>query len=184
MKIPLGISNHHVHVTKEVLEILFGKDHKLTLKRDLRQPGEFAAEETVTLKNKDKIIEHVRVIGPCRNYTQVELLQKDCEYLGIEAPVRTSSYLDNSATLTIVGPAGEYNAASEVIVSNKHIHLSNEDLKSLGKENGDIVNVEVNDIIVTDVHLKANDNYVFEMHINKDEAEELGLENNMEVTIC
>ncbi|NLC48535.1 MAG: propanediol utilization protein [Tenericutes bacterium] len=184
MKILLGISNHHVHVTKEALEALFGKNYKLNVKRNLKQPGEFAAEETVILQKGDKIIEHVRVIGPCRTYTQVELLQKDCDYLGINAPVRTSSYLDNSETLTMIGPAGKYEAKSEVIVSNKHIHLTNEHLKSLNKENGDIVDVMINGILVKDVHLKANDNYSLEMHINKDEAEKLCLENDMEVTIC
>lgn len=185
MKIKVGVSNHHVHLTKEALEVLFGKDYVLTRKRDLLQKGQYACEETVTLKKNDKLIEHVRIIGPCRNYTQVELLDRDNEYFGINAPTRKSGVLDNSETLIIVGPKGEYIAKNMVIVSNTHIHMSAEDLVAFNKSNDEIVKVKTDSgLIIENVHIKSDETCVLEMHINKDIAEKLGLETGNEVEIC
>lgn len=185
MKIKVGVSNHHVHLTKETLEILFGKDYVLTKKRDLIQKGQYACEETVTLKKDDKIIEHVRIIGPCRNYTQVELLDRDNEFFNINAPTRKSGNLENSETLTIIGPKGEYKAESMVIVSDTHIHMSSNDLITFNKTNDEIVKVKTNNnIIIEPVHIKSDDTCVLEMHINKDIAEKLNIETGSEVEIC
>ena len=185
MKIKIGVSNHHVHLTHEALEVLFGKDYELTKKRDLVQKGQYACEETVTLKKDDKILEHVRIIGPCRKYTQVELLDRDNEYFGINAPTRKSGDLNNSGTLTIVGPKGEYEAKSMVIVSDTHIHMSAEDLVTFNKMNDEVVKVITdNNIIIEPVHIKSDETCVLEMHINTDIAESLGVETGNEVKIC
>lgn len=185
MKIKIGVSNHHVHLTHEALEVLFGKDYELTKKRDLVQKGQYACEETVNLKKDDKVLEHVRIIGPCRKYTQVELLDSDNEYFGINAPTRKSGVLDNSETLTIVGPKGEYEAKSMVVVSNTHIHMSSDDLINFNVSNDEIVKVKTNSgLIIKDVHIKSDETCVLEMHINKDIAGSLNIETGDEVEIC
>ena len=185
MIIKSALSNHHIHVTREVLDILFGKNYNLNVRRMLVQKGQFAAEETVTLIKNNKKIENVRIVGPCRKYTQVELLDRDNEFFGINAPTRKSGVLENSETLTIVGPKGEYEAKSMVIVSDTHIHMSAEDLVTFNKMNDEVVKVITdNNIIIEPVHIKSDETCVLEMHINKDIAESLGVETGNEVEIC
>ena len=148
--IKVGVSNHHIHLTEKDLFTLFGEGYKLTNKRDLVQKGQFACEETVTLERDGKILEHIRIIGPCRSYTQVELLDRDNEYFGIKAPVRTSGDL----------------AGSEWI-------------------KGQTVKVRYeNGVVLDDVHIKSDPTCVLELHMNKDEAESLGIETGMSVEIC
>ena len=185
MKIKVGVSNHHVHLTKEALEILFGKDYVLTKKRDLIQKGQYACEETVTLKKGKKVLEHVRIIGPCRKYTQVELLETDNDFFGLDCPVRKSGDLVGSETITIVGPKGEYEAVESTIIADRHIHMSKEDLETFKRHNDEVVKVNVeNGVTLDDVHIKSDETCVLEMHINKDEATKLGIETGMEVKIC
>lgn len=107
MKIKVGISNRHVHLTKEDLYILFGDNYELTPRNYLDQKGQFATEETVTLKTDKNIKQYVRIVGPPRSYTQVEVLESDKDYFGINPPVRNSGSLDNSENITIIGPKGE-----------------------------------------------------------------------------
>ena len=185
MKIKVGISNHHVHLSQEALEILFGKGYELTVKNKILQKGQFAAEEQVTLQRNGKTLEHIRIVGPVRPYTQVELLEKDNEYFEINAPVRASGDLENSESMMIIGPNGTYMANSSVIISNRHIHMSAEDLKTFNVNNKDIVVVKTKDgILMDNVTIKSDDTCVLEYHINKDEAIDLGIENGDEVEIC
>ena len=185
MNIKVGVSNHHIHVTKEVLEILFGKGYELTKKRELTQLHQFAAEETVTLELNGKVLEHIRIVGPCRKYTQVELLERDNEYFGIHAPVRTSGDLSGSETINIIGPKGTYHAVESTIVADRHIHMSAEDLKTFNLSRGDEVKVQCeNGVVLDKVDIKSDETCVLEFHMNKDEAEKLGIETGMEVTIC
>ncbi len=185
MDIKVGVSNHHIHVTRETLDILFGKNYELTKKRDLVQIGQFAAEETVTLERNGKTLEHIRIIGPCRNYTQVELLEKDNDYFGIKAPVRTSGDLAGSETMDIIGPQGRVHAVESTIVADRHIHMSAEDLITFGVEKGQTVTVEYeNGVVLGDVHIKSDPTCKLELHMNKDEAECLGIETGMSVKIC
>lgn len=185
MNIKIGVSNHHIHLTKEVLEILFGKGYKLTPKRYLTQKGQYACEETVTLKKGKKVLEHVRIIGPCRKYTQVELLETDNSFFGLDCPVRKSGDLVGSETITIVGPKGEYEAVESTIIADRHIHMSKEDLETFKRHNDEVVKVNVeNGVTLDDVHIKSDETCVLEMHINKDEATKLDIETGMEVKIC
>lgn len=185
MKIKVGVSNHHVHLTKEALEILFGNGYELHNKRDLLQKGQFAAEETVTLEKNGKQLEHIRIIGPCRNYTQVELLEKDNEFFGINAPVRSSGDLKDSETITIIGPQGIYFARESTIVADRHIHMSAQDLIDFNRQNKDVVTIKCeNGVLMDNVHIKSDDTCVLEYHMNKDEALDLGIETGMEVEIC
>ena len=185
MNIKIGVSNHHIHLTKEVLEILFGKGYKLTPKRYLTQKGQYACEETITLKKGKKVLEHVRIIGPCRKYTQVELLETDNEFFGLDCPVRKSGDLIGSETITIVGPKGEYEAVESSIIADRHIHMSKDDLETFKRHNDEVVKVNVeNGVTLDDVHIKSDETCVLEMHINKDEATKLDIETGMEVKIC
>ena len=185
MNIKIVVSNHHIHLTKELLEILFGKGYKLTPKRYLTQKGQYACEETVTLKKGKKVLEHVRIIGPCRKYTQVELLETDNDFFGLDCPVRKSGDLVGSETITIVGPKGEYEAVESTIIADRHIHMSKEDLEIFKRHNDEVVKVNVeNGVTLDDVHIKSDETCVLEMHMNKDEATKLGIETGMEVKIC
>ncbi len=185
MDIKVGVSNHHVHLTKQALEVLFGKNYELTNKRDLVQIGQFACEETVTIEKNGKTLEHIRIIGPCRKYTQVELLEKDNEFFGINAPIRTSGDLSGSETVDIIGPNGRYHAVESTIVADRHIHMSAEDLITFNVNKGDTVTVEYeNGVVLGDVHIKSDETCKLELHMNKDEAEKLGIETGMSVKIC
>ena len=184
MKIKVGVSNHHIHVTRETLDILFCKGYELHNKRDLVQKGQFAAEETVTLECNGKQLEHIRIIWPCRTYTQVELLERDNEYFGIQAPVRDSGDLEGSENATLIGPNGVYYAKESTIVADRHIHMSAEDLITFNQKDKNIVTISCeNGVVMDNVHIKSDETCVLEYHMNKDEAEELGIETGMEIKI-
>ncbi len=185
MDINVGVSNHHVHLTREACDILFGEGYELTKKRDLVQIGQFAANETVNLEINGRLLEHIRVIGPLRNYTQVELLERDNKFLGLNAPIRTSGDLAGSETMNIIGPMGIYHAVESTIVADRHIHMSAEDLVTFNRQKGETVSVEFeNGVKLDDVHIKSDETCKLEMHMNKDEAESLGIETGMKVHIC
>ncbi len=185
MKVSIGVSNHHVHLTREDLDKLFGPGYELHNKRDLVQIGQFAAEETVTLSRNGKTLEHIRIIGPCRNYTQVELLDRDNDYFGIKAPTRTSGDLEGSETMTITGPYGSIEAVESTIVADTHIHMSAEDLVTFNQTKGNTVKVLFeNNVEYENVHIKSDPTCKLELHMNKDEAERLKIETGMGVTIC
>jgi len=176
IEIPVGVSNRHVHLTEDDVSLLFGKDYKLTKRRDLSQIGQFACEEVVTLKSKDKIIEHVRVIGPIRKYTQVEISKTDADYLELNPPVRNSGDLENSETITIIGPNGEIERKNSCIIATRHIHINSRDYPELS--DNDIVKIKVrNDQIMDNVFIKKDDTFVLELHIDKDDAKEFDLKN-------
>lgn len=175
MEVKVGVSNRHVHLTKEDVEILFGKNYKLTPKNYLDQPGQFATEETVILKTKKNIKEYVRIVGPTRNYTQVEVLEEDKEYFGINPPIRNSGDLDNSENITIIGPKGEINKENICIIANRHIHINTRDKNNFKEDQ--IVKVKINEKTLDNVHIKIGDNYALALHINKDDARNNNIEN-------
>ena len=184
MDIKVGVSNHHVHLTKSDLNTLFGPGYELHNKRDLVQIGQFAAEETVTIEKNGKSLEHIRIIGPTRPYTQVELLDTDNEFFGINAPLRDSGDLAGSETVDIIGPLGRVHAVESTIVANRHIHMSAKDLKTFKVEKGQIVTVEYeNGVVLDNVHIKSDPTCKLELHMNKDEATSLGIETGMEIEI-
>ena len=185
MDISVGVSNHHVHLTKEDAYTLFGEGYELTKKRDLVQIGQFAAEETLTIVKNGKTLEHIRIIGPYRKYTQVELLDTDNEYFGIKAPVRTSGDLWGSETVDLIGPKGKVHAVESTIIADTHIHMSKDDLITFGRKNGETVSVEFeNGYKMNNVHIKSDSTCRLELHINKDIATDNGIETGMKVHIC
>ena len=174
MKIRVGVSNRHVHLAKEDLEILFGKDYELTVRNYIDQPGQFAANETVTLKTDKNIKENVRIVGPTRGYTQVEILDIDKEYFGLNPPVRNSGDLENSENISIIGPKGKIYKKSVCIIANRHIHINTRDKKDFYEDQ--IVSVKINNNIINNVHIKIADNFALALHINKDDAQNNNIE--------
>lgn len=173
MKITVGVSNRHVHLSKENLEILFGSDYELEKVKDLTQPGQFASSALVTIKTEKNEISRVRVLGPVRNYTQVEISKTDAFKLGLNPPVRNSGDLEGSENITIIGPKGEVYAKESCIIAARHIHLLPEQIKEYGLEGRETVDVKLNGEkggIISNVYLKAADNSFFEMHLDTDDA--------------
>lgn len=177
MNTKIGISNRHVHLTREDLNILFGENYQLTKRNDLDQPGQYAAEETVTLKTDKNTKENVRIVGPLRNYTQVEVLEADKEYFGINPPIRNSGDLDNSEQITILGPKGQITKKNICIIANRHIHINTRDKDKYYED--EIVKVKVGDITLDNVHIKISPLYETSFHINKDDAIKNNITNNM-----
>lgn len=181
MEIKVGVSNRHVHLTREDVDILFGKNYSLTPRNYLDQPGQFATEETVILKTNKNIKENVRIVGPIRNYTQVEILESDKEYFGINPPVRNSGDLDNSERITIIGPKGEITKDNICIIANRHIHINSRDNYNLKEDQ--IVEVKYNNTIFDNIHIKIADNFALAFHINKDDAQKNNIENESKVIL-
>lgn len=181
MEIKVGVSNRHVHLTKEDVEVLFGKEYQLTPRNYLDQPGQFATEETVSLKTDKNIKEYVRIVGPERSYTQVELLDSDREYFGINPPIRNSGDLANSEKITIVGPKGEITKDNICIIANRHIHINTRDKNDFKED--EIVKVQYKDKIINNVHIKIADNFSLAFHINKDDAINNNIENGSTVIL-
>ena len=182
-KVPVGISNHHVHLTKEVYCKLFEDDFEKI--KDLKQKGEFVLNKIVTLVGPKGEISRVRILGPFRQYNQIEVSYSDAHILGINPPVRKSGDLKGSETITIVGEKGSVTLKSSCILAENHIHMNFEDLKKYNLENESIVQVEVNGIRkgILYAHIKASEKVVLEFHIDRDEANAFLLENNQELRV-
>ena len=168
------ISARHVHVSQADLEVLFGKDYKLTPKKDLSQPGQFACEERVTVVGPKKELSGVSILGPCRNATQIELSATDARSIGIKAPIRESGDIKDSGACTIVGPCGQIELSEGVIVAKRHIHMTPEDAAEIGVKDCEIVNVALNtaerSLVFGDVVVRVSPSYALAMHIDTDEA--------------
>ena len=173
MKISIGVSNRHVHLTKEHLEILFGKGFELTNLKDLHQPTNFVSDSFVTLKTEKSTIEHVRVLGELRGYTQVEISKTDAYKLGINPPVRDSGDLQGSTPITLIGPRGEVNLNEGCIIATRHIHITPAQMKEFGFEGKTTVSVKLSGEkggIIDNVHLKVSELSYFELHLDTDDA--------------
>ncbi|MDO5564897.1 MAG: phosphate propanoyltransferase [Eubacteriales bacterium] len=173
MKFIVETSARHVHVTKEDLEILFGKGYKLTKKKDLSQPNQFAAEEKVTVVGEKGELK-MSILGPEREKTQVEVSMTDARTLGVNPPIKESGDLDEAFPCKIIGPKGEVECKNAIIVAKRHIHATPEDAEKLGIKNGDIVNVKVESkdrsIIFGNTVCRVSPSYALAMHIDTDEA--------------
>lgn len=184
--VPVGVSNRHVHVTQETLEILFGEGAKLTKKSDVKQPGQFAANECVTIVGPKGEFSKVRILGPVRPYNQVEISKTDCFKLGVKPDVKMSGDLNGTPGITIVGPAGQVELNEGCIVALRHIHMLPEQAKALDLHDGEIVDVETfgsRSGIFGNVVMRVTNASALEMHIDTDEANALGIKNNDMVLI-
>lgn len=171
-------SARHVHVTEDTLEVLFGKGHTLTKKKDLSQPGQYACEERVEVVGPKKSLANVSILGPCRKADQVELSATDARSIGIAAPIRESGDTAGSGACKLVGPCGEVELKEGVIVAKRHIHLTKADAEELGVKDKDVVWVKVETperkAILGDVVCRVSDSYAKAMHIDTDEANAIG----------
>ncbi len=172
--IPVAISGRHVHLDRAVCEALYGAGHALRVMRWLSQPGQFAAEERVTLVGPRGVIENVRVIGPLRGQTQVEISRTDEFTLGVDAPIRMSGDLANTPGITLRGPLGEVHIESGVICSQRHIHMAPDDASRFGVAHKDVVEVAIDsdgrDLVFRDVVIRVHPEFKLEMHIDTDEG--------------
>lgn len=185
MNLPVGISNRHVHLTKETLEKLFGSDFELTKRNDLTQPKQFASNEVLTIKTMKSEIKGVRVLGPLRSYNQVEISKTDAYKLGLNPPIRTSGDVKDSEKIILVGPNGEVEIEG-CIIPNRHIHISKEDALKLGYKNNDRVKVKISGEkggIIDNVFIKILDNAYFELHVDTDDGNAHFLKQNDMVEI-
>ncbi len=171
--IPVAVSAHHVHLTEQAVQQLFGKGHTLTQYKELSQPGFWAAEEKVDIIGPNGTIENVRVLGPCRDHNQIEIAQTETFKLGIHAQVRISGDVRDTPTVTLRGPAGSIQTDG-LIVAKRHIHMSSKDADIHGLKQGDVVEVAIDsgerDLVFRDVTIRVHPDFVTEMHIDTDEA--------------
>ncbi len=178
--VKVGVSQRHIHLSREDLDILFGKGYELTPKKYL-MGREFASDEVVTLVGPSlKSIEKVRVLGPIRKNTQVEISRTDTFILKVSPPVRPSGEIKGSEKLVIVGPKGCVYLKEGVIIANRHIHLTPEFAQSLNLSDNDYVDVIIDGIKPTkfvDVQIRVRDDFNVEMHIDTDDANSSGLKN-------
>lgn len=185
-KVPVGISNRHIHLSQEDLEVLFGAGSKLTPTKDLSQPGQFACEEQVTLVGSKGTMEGVRVLGPVRKATQIELAATDTFKLGVKPPVRDSGDLEGTPGLEIVGPKGKVQLDKGVIIAARHIHMTPVDAQKYNLKNGDHVKVTVDGPrggVFDHVLIRVSPNYALDMHVDTDEGNAFVLKNGMQLDV-
>lgn len=185
MKVNIGVSRRHVHLTEEDVKKLFGDNYELTKFRDLSQPGQYACNEKVILRGAKGSIEDVRVLGPERDKTQVEITKTDCYRFGIDAPVRNSGDLDAAAEITIIGPKGEI-TKNAAIIASRHLHATKEDAIKYGFEGKEFVRLVVKGEkpgILENVYVRISDKFKLEVHLDTDDANAFLIKNGDEAEI-
>ena len=186
--IPIGVSNRHIHLSKEDVETLFGKGYELTPMKELSQPGQYACKETLTIVGPSmRPIESVRVLGPVRRASQVEISATDSYALKVKPPVRESGKIEGSAPIRIIGPCGIVELKEGCIIANRHIHMSPSDASKFGVTDGEYVNIDVNGKRKTrwfDVQIRVHKDFRLEMHVDTDDANAAGIGNGFIVTIA
>ncbi|HHY63291.1 MAG: phosphate propanoyltransferase [Bacillota bacterium] len=185
-EVPVGVSNRHLHLSRADLDTLFGEGYELTVRKDLSQRGQYASEETVDVVGPKGTISRVRVLGPVRKRTQVEISRTDSFKLGVQPPVRDSGDLDGSPGIKLIGPKAEITIPVGVIVAKRHIHMTPEEAERIGLKDKDIVMTKVNGaraLIFDEVLVRVDDSYTWEFHIDTDEANAACLGNGDLVTI-
>ena len=182
MKIKVGISRRHVHLTEEDYYKLFNEE--LTIKNPITQPGQFAANQTVTLKENEKEIKNVRIVGPFRDYTQVEISKTDAYFFNLNPPVRESGNLSKAEKILIIGPKGMIEKKA-CIIANRHIHINPEEREKYGLKK-DVYKIKIKGQrggILENVQITESTNFTYELHIDSDEANAFDLKQNDEVEI-
>lgn len=184
--VPIGVSARHIHLTQADVETLFGKGYQLTKKKEL-MGGQFASNELVTIVGlKLRAIENVRILGPVRKASQVEISATDAIKLGIKAPIRESGKIEGSAPIAIVGPCGVIYLKEGCIIASRHIHMSPADAEAAGVKNGDVVSVKVDNERATtynNVLIRVDPSFTLEMHIDTDEANAAKISTGMKAEI-
>lgn len=185
--IPIGVSNRHIHLSQADLETLFGAGYELTPIKELSQPGQYACKELLTIIGPSmRPIENVRVLGPVRKASQVEISATDSYVLKVKPPVRESGKIEGSAPIRIVGPKGIVELSEGCIIANRHIHMSPSEAQMFGLCDGDYVDIDVNGARPTrwfDVQVRVHKDFRLEMHVDTDDANAAGIGNGFMVEI-
>lgn len=176
--VPVGVSARHIHLSPAHINILFGQGYELTTFKDLSQPGQFAAQETVFIVGPKGKIEKVRILGPARPSTQIEVSRTDAFSLGINPPVRESGHIEHTPGLRVIGPKGEIDLEQGVIVAARHIHFHTSDAVKWGIQDKQLLRIKVNGerpLIFENVIARVSDHYALDMHIDTDEGNAAGV---------
>lgn len=185
--IPVGVSNRHIHLSVSDLETLFGAGYELTPMKDLSQPGQYACKEVLTIVGPSmRPIENVRVLGPVRKTSQVEISATDSYVLKVKPPVRESGNIKGSAPIRIIGPKGVVELSEGCIIANRHIHMSPADAVKFGVSDGDTVTIDAEGKRRTrwfDVQVRVHKDFRLEMHVDTDDANAVGIGNGFTVKI-
>ena len=185
--VPVGVSNRHIHLSREDVNTLFGTGYELTPMKDLSQPGQYACKETLTIIGPSlRPIEGVRVLGPIRNKSQVEISMTDSYTLKVKPPVRESGNIAGSAPIIIVGPKGIVELKEGCIIANRHIHMSPSDAQKFGVKDCDVVTVDVEGKRPArwfGVQVRVHKDFRLEMHVDTDDANAVGIGNGSKVKI-
>ena len=185
-QVPVGVSARHIHLTQEHVEALFGEGYQLTKKKEL-MGGQYACNETVTVVGlKLRAIENVRVLGPTRKASQLEVSATDAMKLGIKAPIRESGNIAGSAPIAVVGPKGAIYLNEGCIIAMRHIHMAPADAQAAGVHDGDIVSVKADNergTVFNQVKIRVHETFTLEMHIDTDEANASQIKTGDKVTI-
>lgn len=185
-EIPVGVSNRHIHLSQVDLNSLFGEGYHLTKSKDLSQPGQYACKETVTICGPKGAIEKVRILGPLRSITQVEVLTGDSFKLGIRSEARLSGDLQGTPGITLIGPKGSVQTTEGLIVAQRHIHMTLKDAQGLGVHDGQMVSIQINGArggTYNNVAVRANEDYSLECHLDTEEANAMNLNSLSKITI-
>lgn len=178
--IPAAVSNRHIHLSAADVEKLFGAGYALSQLRPLSQPGQYACKETVAVSGSKGSIEGVRILGPERPATQVEISLTDAYKLGIEPVVRMSGDVSGTPGCTLIGPAGQVTLSQGVIAAARHLHISNEEAVLYGLKNGDTISVKktgVRETVFGSIAVRTSDTFTLELHVDTDEANAAGIKN-------
>ncbi len=185
LQIPVGISNRHVHLCRRDIDILFGEGYEMQVQRDLSQKGYFAAKETLVIAGPKGAIARVRILGPLRAHTQVELLASDCPGLGIEVRYGNSGELAPGPQLTLIGPKGTVVNQEGIMIALRHIHMQTEHAKNLGLKDGDQISVKTHGeraLVFSNVKIRTGE-FNTELHLDMDEANACGVKNGTITTM-
>lgn len=176
--VPIEVSARHIHLSQKDLEALFGKGYQLKKLKQLTQPCDFAAEEKLSIKVADRIIDNVRIVGPVRKQTQIEISLTDAFNLGIQPPLRVSGDVKGSSSATIIGPNAEINLKEGLIIAKRHLHCATNEAEELKLKNDSIVSILVKgprEITFYDVKVRTKDDYKLCLHLDTDEGNAAGI---------
>lgn len=171
--IPVGISNRHIHLSKKDLELLFGRGYELTEMKPLSQPGQYAAKETVMIRGPKGEIPRVRVLGPVRGETQVEISRTDSFAIGVKPPIRDSGDIEGTPGITVIGPQGKVELEKGVIIASRHVHFHPTDAEKLGVEDGQkikLITTGERAVVFENVRARVHHSYALDCHLDTDEG--------------
>ena len=177
-KIKIEVSARHIHFKKEDFEQLFGKGVELTVMKELSQPGMFAANEVVKIKDEYFEIEKIRIVGPLRSYTQIEISETEARNFRINPPIRRSGGIKNSPGMTIIGPKGQINIKEGVIIAKRHVHMTPDEAEGTRVKDGNLLKIKTNGgrgLIFENVVVRVDETYAWAMHIDTDEGNASGI---------